>query len=87
MNSRLTCAKIELNAAEDICRNMKARRHSAETENIWARVLCELKTPAKIYGFPLLRAKTFSPRIKFNFHASRSNLFDNAAYYKLKICL
>jgi sugar-specific transcriptional regulator TrmB len=43
-----------LNVAEDINKNMKARRYSADTEAIWARVRYELNTLARIYNLPLV---------------------------------
>jgi histidinol dehydrogenase len=41
-----------LNIAEDINRNMRNQRYSADTEAIWARVRYELNTLAKIYNLP-----------------------------------
>ncbi|MEZ5425764.1 MAG: hypothetical protein R2747_05835 [Pyrinomonadaceae bacterium] len=41
-----------LNIASDIDKNMKNRRYSRDTENIWVRVRYELNTLADIYNLP-----------------------------------
>ncbi len=48
-----------LNIASDIDKNMKNRKYSRDTENIWARVRYELNSLADVYNLPKVGSKVY----------------------------
>lgn len=48
-----------LNIAHDINKNIKNRKYSGNTENIWARTRAELNTLADIYNLPKVGSRAY----------------------------
>jgi hypothetical protein len=48
-----------LNIATDIDKNMRNRKYSSDTENIWARVRFELNTLADVYNLPKVGSREY----------------------------